>query len=176
MIRLVVVALVTWWMALGVDAQEGHPVIPPGQEDLLAQMLGLGVSLPGDCKFTGGQADGPAIRATYRCGGAAPSTPGQGGGEIVLKLLHPSEAPPAATRTEHFAVTVESGSPPDGLVDALTTRIRSQEGGFKWLWIAPQGGSGSRPTIELAAIALVGAAVLGLAWYLLRSRRTSPRT
>src|SRR5215467_4794202 len=39
-----------------------EPVVPPGQDQLLATMHGRGAALPDGCKFAGGVADGPTIR------------------------------------------------------------------------------------------------------------------
>ena len=47
----------------------GEPVIPPGQDDLLAAMLGTGATLPGDCKLAGGQVHYATVNATYTCPG-----------------------------------------------------------------------------------------------------------
>ena len=104
----------------------GH-VVPPGQEELIADMLGRGTQLPGDCRWTGGDAAGPRIRATYACGGS----------EVVLELQHLEDTPGGAARTDQFAVVVTGGSPPPGLVDALVARIRQRESGFHWLSLAP---------------------------------------
>lgn len=138
------------------------PVIPPGQEDLLAQMLGRGAALAGQCEFTAGQVDGPILRATYKCSN----------GEVVFELCHPSKAPAGAVHTEQFAIVTKSGSPPDGLRDALVALIRSREAAFKWTWVAPPTPTGSfaaQPSsvrILLAIAGLLGCAVL--AWVLYR--------
>jgi hypothetical protein len=103
------------------------PVVPPGQEKLLANMLGLGATLPGSCTFAGGQADGPVVRGTYDCAT----------GEIVIELLHPSKAPWRSVRTDQFALTVLRGSPAPEFLQALQSRIRSQEAAFEWKLPSP---------------------------------------
>jgi hypothetical protein len=37
--------------------------------------------------------------------------------------------------TERFALIVDSGSPPDSLIDALAANVRKQEGSFEWVKI-----------------------------------------
>jgi hypothetical protein len=135
-------------------------VIPPGQEELLADMLGRGATLPGECKFAGVEADHAVVRTTYSC----PS------GEVVFELRHPSEAPRGATQTERFAITVKSGNPPNGLAEALASLIRSRESKFVWKWVGPTGRTSTRPIGSLAAGVLVVA--VGL-WWMLRRRRRS---
>jgi hypothetical protein len=61
----------------------GDPVIRPGQEAALADMLGRGASLPGPCTFTGGQIQAGVVTATYSC----PA------GEVVLELREVGRAP-----------------------------------------------------------------------------------
>ncbi len=101
------------------------PVVPPGQEALFGLMFGSGAALPGDCKFAGGGADGPVIRALYAC----PA------GEVVFELLHPDNAGPAAVLTDRFAITLVRGAPPVELGDAVVWMVRSREAGFEWLWL-----------------------------------------
>jgi hypothetical protein len=97
-------------------------MIPPGQEGLLAAMLGSGAPLPGGCSFVDGQIDHEVVRATYHC----PY------GEVVMQLSHPSARAPSAITTKRFALTVASGSPHDDLLEALEARIRSKESEFGW--------------------------------------------
>jgi hypothetical protein len=106
-----------------------EPVVPPGQEELLSAMLGRGAALPDGCKFAGGDADGPIIRATYTC----PT------GEVVFEVVHPSNAAEAATQTERFAIAVQSGSPPTELADTLASLIHSREADFEWVWLTADG-------------------------------------
>jgi hypothetical protein len=138
-----------------------HPreaVIRPGQEELVAEMLGRGAKLPGGCTWAGAEADHALIRATYSC----PA------GEVVFTLQHPSTGRGAPIQTERFAITVLSGNPPSGLADALATLIRSREGAFEWTWIGESsGGPFSSATVLLIA-ALVGLVAVG---WMLRQRR-----
>jgi len=96
-------------------------MIPPGQEELISAMLGAGVTLAG-CTFTGGEVIYTTIKATYACSG----------GPAVFELTHPSTASREAIQTAQFAITLQSGSPPRSLADALVSLIRSREDAFEW--------------------------------------------
>jgi hypothetical protein len=104
------------------DTVPGTPVIPAGQEELLLSMLGRGASLPDGCALADGRVEYRTVKATYAC----PL------GEVVVELSHPVGAPETATRTDRFAVIIDSGSPPESLVDALATSVRAQESAFEW--------------------------------------------
>jgi len=99
------------------------PVIPPGQEELLLAMLGRGISLPDRCTLSDGKIERTIIKATYTC----PL------GDVVIELSHPRHAPETATETERFALIVDSGSPPDSLLDAVAANVRARESAFVWL-------------------------------------------
>ena len=131
--------------------EELDAVIPPGQEGLLAEMLGQGTTLPEQCKLAGGEVDHSLIKATYACPG----------GEVVFELRHPSTAPAGATQTARFAITLLRGSPPAGLADALTSRIRSREMAFEWKSLGPR--RSSSVLVLLAAAGILGLALLGWA-------------
>lgn len=138
-------------------------VIPPGQEEALANMLGRGAQLPGDCAFASGQVERTSVIATYRCAA----------GEVVIDLRHPSHAPAAAPRTERFALVARGAPAPEGLRDALLQRIREQESGVEWKQVgAPAAADSGRRLLPLAGGALVVVALLLLARRLL-SRRTA---
>jgi hypothetical protein len=143
-------------------ASDLEHVIPPGQEALLETMLGLGVTLPGNCQFTNGNAQGVTVTAEYVCAQ----------GSVVLELRFPDDAPSAAPRTEQFAIVVRSGSAPAELVDALASRIRAHEAGFHWKELAKPPSLLSR-SIRLvgAAAAISGILLLGLALQFLVRRR-----
>ena len=103
-----------------------EPVVPPGQDDVMAAMLGRAAVLPGECKFDGGGADGIVIRSTYRC----PT------GEVVYELTHPDNGDDTASTTERFAIMLRSGDPPNGLEEALVSLIRYREPQFEWQWLS----------------------------------------
>jgi hypothetical protein len=128
-------------------------VIRPGAEKLFGDMLGMGRTLPGGCALSEGQIDRTSVVATYTCGGRP----------VVLQLLHPELAPAGGVRTQRFVVTVKSGAPPDGLVDAVAERVRAGETAFEW---ANAGGSTQR--FRWAAPVAAGAAVAILALVALR--------
>jgi hypothetical protein len=114
------------------------PMIPPGQEELLLAMLGKGMTLAG-CTLTGGEVVYTTITATYACAG----------GPAVFELSHPSTAARSAIQTAQFALTLQSGSPPRSLADALVSLIRSREDAFEWEILpgaddAPEGDAGDQ--------------------------------
>jgi hypothetical protein len=135
-------------------------VVPPGQEELLADMLGRGETLPGQCRFGSGQVSGQVVLGTYTCPG----------GEVVVELRHPSTAATDNPRTERFAVAVRSGTAPAELTTALVERIRAREGDFEWVsrsQPAPAAASGRRYPVFAA---LLAAALL---FWVLRRRRSA---
>ena len=130
--------------------------IEPGAEQLIGAMLGSGETLPGGCKLDDGRIERTAVVATYACSG----------GNVVLELDHPEVAPAGGPRTERFAITVKSGTPPGGLLDAVTARIRAREGSFQWKSLAA--GTKQRhwfvPAVAAAAVAVLLIWALRLAW------------
>ena len=108
------------------EEEESGPAIPPGQEELLAAMLGRGTPLAGDCRLSSGGVEYTIIRATYACPG----------GPVVFELAHPSQAGNTATPTKQFAITLKSGTPPGDMADAFVSLVRSREDDFKWTWPA----------------------------------------
>lgn len=116
------------WLAASVAAaNDGDaalaPVIPPGEEAVIADMLGRGKTLP-HCTLVSGGVEFNVITATYSCIY----------GNVTIALDHRRNATANSTQTGQFAVTIQSGSPPPGFADALTTLVRSQEGSFEWRW------------------------------------------
>jgi len=107
------------------DADTAGYVIPPGQEELLLTMLGRGASLPDGCSLTDGRVEYRTVKATYAC----PL------GDVVIALSHPETGTDTSTATERFALIVDSGSPPNSLIDALAANVRKQEGSFEWVKI-----------------------------------------
>jgi hypothetical protein len=129
---------------------ERAAVILPGQDDLVADIVGRGETFPGECRFSGGQVDRSLIRATYKCSG----------GEVVFELLHPSTAPAGATTTAQFALVLRSGAPPPGFTDALVSRVRSREGAFQWKWLGPTHGGSPASTLLIVAVGVLALVVL----------------
>ncbi len=130
---------------------ERQAVIPPGQEEALAAMLGRGADLPAGCHFARAQVDGSLITSTYGCSEA----------EVVIELHHPSAAPAGATETAQFALLLRQGVPPEGFLDGLLARVRAHENTVTWTWteadVVPAKPVGFRrlPTL-LLAIAILG--------------------
>jgi hypothetical protein len=143
--------------------QAEPPVIPAGMEPLFADMLGSGASLPAGCKFTDGKIERTTVLATYACQD----------GEVVLELVHPDGAPPGGVRTENFALSVKSGTAPQGLTDAIAERIRAREGAFSWKTFGEETSTAKRKWLAIAAAVLV-AVVLIWATRRSRSKRQTP--
>ena len=150
--------------AADTDALGPSFVVPEGQEELLSQMFAMGETLPGDCRFDAGQAKGATISATYRCAN----------GEVVFELHHPSDAATAVARTERFAIMLRGGSPPPGLVDALAARVRSRESSFEWKNIGAPVQQTHTTLISVAAVVLLGVAVLSWVFRRKMAARSSP--
>ena len=105
-------------------AQAGQAFIGPGQEDLLAEMLGKGSALPGGCAWTGASVERARVVSSYGCADA----------RVEIELRHPGDAVEAAdARTESFALRVHAGAAPPGLVAAIEARVRVGEAAFHWL-------------------------------------------
>ncbi len=119
--RVVPLLLLLAGLPLG-TAPARAQIIPPGQEPLIAAMLGKGAPLPTGCSFAGGQVDHGVVRATYQC----PY------GKVLIQLSHRDAGSSQAIRTTRFAVTVVEGSPHDDLLAAIAALIRSQESEFEW--------------------------------------------
>ena len=145
-----------------VDAarQNEQYVIEPGAEPLFAAMLGSGQTLPGGCTLSDGQIERTSVLATYTCGG----------GQVVLQLFHPKTAP-RGVRTQRFAVTVKSGAPPPGLVEAIAERIRAREAAFEWKSVGGGGAQTMRGAVRVAAGAAVAILVFWALWRLAARRR-----
>jgi hypothetical protein len=128
------------WLVLLVApamAAPGH-VVPPGQEDLVAGMLGRGELLDG-CRLIEVDMQPEAVVGTYRCEGS--------GDPIAVVLGHPSSGHGAAFTTAKFAVSVR-GPAPTGLLDALRSRITEREAAWPWL---ETGGAGRSPSADVQA-------------------------
>ena len=106
------------------DDRGGGPAIPPGEERLIATMLGKGTRI-GNCKLTRSSVEYTVINAAYKC---------RHGDRVTLELCHPANATAPSVQTEQFAITLQSGSPPLGFQEALVARIRSREADFVWTW------------------------------------------
>ena len=115
-----------------VAADDTEPVVPPGQDNLLAAMLGRGLQLPDGCAFGNGVADGAVVRVSYAC----PY------GDVVFALVHPSSPWASDVQTDRFALTLQSGSASDALVASLMSLIRAREGAFQWIALGDEAAAG----------------------------------
>ena len=147
------------------EVHKGPPeaVIAPGQEELLATMLGKGGDLPQGCTLSNGNIQHKVVEASYTCPG----------GEVVFELTHPDQAGSGAKKTDKFALRLKSGTPPDGFVDALAARIHSQEAAFKWTMLGGTATASRTPILVTAAVAV---AAIALVVWLRRSRSRRPAT
>lgn len=100
-------------------------LIGPGQEELLSEMLGKGVALPGECKWDGATVQETRVVSWYLCAGA----------RIELQLRHVSEADAGLAQTSQFTIR-SAATPPAGLVEAVAQKVREREAAF--VWSAPE--------------------------------------
>src|SRR5262249_27141540 len=103
---------------------------PPGEEALIANMLGGATVLP-DCRLVGCEVNYSVIQATYSC----PD------GRVAIELGHPQSATHPSTETAQFAITVVSGTPPRDFGRTLVSLVRSRESSFAWAWAESAAGS-----------------------------------
>lgn len=139
-------------------------IIPPGQDEIVAQMLGRDAALPSGCVWAGASVAESKVTTTYKCASET----------HVFELRRPEEGPEGAPRTAKFAVVpVERSAPPE-LLDAIVARVRAGEGAFRWaeaerkrpgLSTAP---TSKRRAVWLGALLAALAVVLLVVW---RSRR-----
>jgi hypothetical protein len=133
-------------------------------------MLGRGTTLEG-CTLGNGQVDYKVVNAVYACPG----------GEVAVQLVHPSQAPPGATQTDRFAVTLQSGTPPEGLLPALASRIRSKEAAFEWnlvggaaassgffTYVQDDAGGNGSVSISWVRLGIASLLGIGVVWLILR--------
>ena len=107
------------------------PAIPPGQEELLLDMLGKGATLPDGCVLTDGRIEYTVIEASYKCSS----------GDVILEIAHVSQVLKNDTETGQFTIAVLEGSPVQSLVDEVSARIVKREAEFEW--VPPSSDSGA---------------------------------
>ena len=166
-------ALVGLVFAAPRDGRAG-PIIPPGRDAMLGEMLGAGPGrVGGRCAFDGASVKRSFVQASYRCGDA---------GDVTVSLMHPGAAKDAARRTDRFAISVVSGTAADAaFLDDLASRVRAREAAWEWANATdrePANGTagGGRPAASsdrlVGAVALAAALATGVA---LARRRAKPR-
>jgi hypothetical protein len=141
--------------------------IPPGQEELLGQMLGRGATLPAGCRFTGGGVESTVVFARYECAGNS----------VVVELHDADDGPADALRTRQFAVVVRSGSASPELMDALAVLIREREAAFEWRQVSLLRKQVLGLRLHAAALAGIAAAIVLISLviqYFVASRRKQP--
>ncbi len=147
------------------SSQSSLEVIAPGQEELLAGMLGRGAQFPGGCAWAGATVEQTRVMSWYTCAN----------GRVDIELRHPGASVDAVARTEQFAVRVRAGEAPPGLVEALRQRLHAQEGAFHWTHggsvLTPERRKAARGLGVVFAIALAAAALL--IWLSRRVKRWS---
>lgn len=102
--------------AAPVHAAETVQVIPPGQEQAIATLLGEGTPL-GPCTLADAAIARDHVRARYQCDGT----------DVVAELRAAGQ-PGDCGETEHFAVQAS-----EPLCALLLARVRQHEAGFRWL-------------------------------------------
>ena len=134
-----------------------HTVVLPGQEELIADIVGSGVTLPGGCQFTGGNID-DTVRAHYACDT----------GPVTIQLSHRGTASSAVAETTYFRIRVIEGSPPPDLVEALVARTRAREENVRWTTVTSR-----RPAwliTSIVAIMLLPPVMAVIRWLMLDVR------
>ena len=165
-LRLCALALIL--SASPVLAQQGEDAIPPGQEEILADMMGRGADLPAGCRWAGASIERTIVVSRYRCAG----------GEVIVELHHPERAPAAAVRGDRFALVARGGSAPPGLLDAIAARARARGDAFHWARVQPapappEPAPRARPALRGAVAAVAGATLLASALGYVLWRRAS---
>jgi hypothetical protein len=148
-----------------VESSKIEFVIPPGEESLLAELLGRGAEPAVGCTFINGAVESALVHARYACAG----------GEIVVDLRHPDTAPADAVRTAKFALAVSSGTAPAGFIEALVARIRAHEGQFEWKEVGQPSDVSAIRTLPRAVPIAIGVVIFAaLLWVVRRARRRPP--
>lgn len=145
-------------------------VLPPGQDDLVAGLLGRGAALPGGCAWQAAAIDHDRVVSRYDCGGRV----------VEVQLVHASVAPAGASVAGSTALVAGPGAPP-ALVDALAARLRARDAALTWarpgpdaspVSSAPPAPTPPRSSSPVAGIAL-GIALVVVPLLIVRSARSS---
>ncbi|MFH1532825.1 MAG: hypothetical protein ABIK09_19045 [Pseudomonadota bacterium] len=107
---------------LSADDRGQRPVIPPGQESVIQEIIAAADAAAPSCSRGGVEIKEDHVRVLYHC---------DGGAEVPVLLLHPSLAQDGDTVTGHFAVRVDGALPPP-LIEALVSAIRSRGADLSW--------------------------------------------
>ncbi len=102
----------------------------PGQEKLMAEILGRGASdLPGGCAFESARIMRARIEASYRCEGKAE--------KVGLLLVHPDSPVETSAVSAKFKVKAEDPAH-EALAAAVAARAKEREA--RWHWMRVLGG------------------------------------
>lgn len=110
---------ITIALSLLVGLAHAEAVIPPGQDDLVAAMLGGGRVLANGCRLSSGSVEKTYVVGHYDCG---PAT-----FEIELRSIDDSSNGP---RTTKFVIVAHDAPP--ALVDDVRRLVLANESGFRW--------------------------------------------
>ncbi|MFT3712997.1 MAG: SGNH/GDSL hydrolase family protein [Archangium sp.] len=153
-------------------ASDPPHVLPPGQEDAVANMLGRGATLGGGCVWSGASIDRTFIRSEYTCGEQ----------KFSLTLRHPDDQPQLTRRSERFAFDAD-GSTPAALLDDVFARVKAQEESVRWDAAAgpPPAPLQARPfptsvALSLAGIVLLASVLAFTARFIATRRKLAERT
>ena len=112
----------------------------PGQEKLMAEILGRGASgLPGGCAFESARIMKAQIEASYRCEGKAE--------KVGLLLVHPDSPVETTAVSAKFKVKAKDAAD-EALAAAVAARAKEREARWHWMRVLggePEGG-GVAPT------------------------------
>jgi hypothetical protein len=139
------------------------PVIPPGQETLVLDMLG-GASGVDGCRVRHAAVEKTQIRATFEC---------DSGATRGVVLAHPAKAEPGAVVTNRFALSAWAAETPTAFVTQVAAGVRAREGQFQWKEPPTRTGEHEpsrspsapvRPWIPWRPVVALAGAVLIAAW------------
>jgi tetratricopeptide (TPR) repeat protein len=133
------VLLLCLWPAVAWAGDDPAWVIPPGQDEIVGEIVGVGETSVGDCEVDGAAVEPAKIVARYSCAGTA----------VTVELVHPSTVPDAP-RVHDLAVRAPEGAPAS-LVAAVRARIDEHAAGFRW--VRPSDGAREHRTFEPATAA-----------------------
>lgn len=115
----VVLAAPTRVRAQGADVY----AIAPGNEDVIARMLGSATRLPADCSLGSVRIEATHVVGAFSCGGSSP--------RVELRHALDPRATSRSIRTERFAVDFGAGMPA-ALSEDVIRRVRQHEADFHW--------------------------------------------
>lgn len=127
-------------IALTVPAFATDYAIPPGQDAIIAKLLGEGVALP-YCRLENAAIEQTLVRALFSCKHEQ---------QLAVELRHPSQNRGTFATTQKFALF---GKPADLKLElaAVAARIRENEADFQWIELQPVALSHHDTPVEMDA-------------------------